>query len=156
MPKSSQNALRPKRKVSARAGQKEREHYDYITRLLTKEGNGLPLFTNSDLNQPALLEFDNALFNNFNNTVDSDLFTTYDIYNKQQFDQDLRDFEIETVIYTNVCRLCRSQARETDKTKKQGTPLLILARNRIDPGRLDYRLNEPTIVEEMLIARVYI
>lgn len=32
----------------------------------------------------------------------------------------------------------------------------MLARNRIDLGRLDYRLNEPTIVEEMLIARVYI
>lgn len=105
MPESSQNALRPKRKVSARASQKEREHYDYVTRLLTKEGNGLPLFTNSDLDQPALLEFDNALFNNFNNTIDSDLFTTCDIYNKRQFDQDLRDFEIKTVIYTNVCRL---------------------------------------------------
>lgn len=156
MPKSSQNALRPKRKVSTRASQKEREHYDYITRLLTKEGNSLPLFTNSDLDQPALLEFDNALFNNFNNTIDSDSFTTYDIYNKRQFNQDLRDFEIKTVIYTNVYRLCRSQARETDKTKKQGAPLLILARNRIDLGRLDYRLNEPTIVEEMLIAQVHI
>lgn len=28
--------------------------------------------------------------------------------------------------------------------------------NKIDPSRLDYRLKEPTIVEEMLIARVYI
>lgn len=86
MPKSSQNALRLKRKVSSRAGQKEREHYDCITCLLTKEGNSLPLFTNSDLDQPALLEFDNTLFNNFNNTVDSDLFTTCDMYNKRQFD----------------------------------------------------------------------
>lgn len=78
------------------------------------------------------------------------------MYDKRQFDQDLRDFKIETVIYTNVYRLCRGQARESDKTKKLGAPPLISARNRIDLGRIDYRLNKPTIVEEMLIARVYI
>lgn len=30
------------------------------------------------------------------------------------------------------------------------------AGNRIDLGRLDYRLDKPTIVKEMLIARIYI
>lgn len=30
------------------------------------------------------------------------------------------------------------------------------AGNRIDLGRIDYRLDKPTIVKEMLIARVYI
>lgn len=30
------------------------------------------------------------------------------------------------------------------------------ASNRMDPSRIDYTLNKPTIVEEMLIARVYI
>lgn len=30
------------------------------------------------------------------------------------------------------------------------------AGNRMDLGRIDYSLDEPTIVEEMLIARIYI
>lgn len=30
------------------------------------------------------------------------------------------------------------------------------ASNRIDPGRIDYSLKDPTIVKEMLIARVHI
>lgn len=75
---------------------------------------------------------------------------------KRWFNQDLQDFEIDTVIYTNVCRVCRGQSREGNRSKKQGALPLMSAGNRIDPGRIDYSLDEPTIVKEMLIVRIHI
>lgn len=82
--------------------------------------------------------------------------TTYDLYNERWFGQDLRDFNIEGATYTNVCRICRSQSRKGDKNKKLGIPPLMSSSNRMDLGRIDYSIEEPTIVEEMLIARVHI
>lgn len=123
--------------------------------MITDEGNGPPLFNNDiDLDQPALSEFDGTLLTTFNAALDSDTMTTCDMCDERWFDQDLRDLTIDTVVYTNVCRLCRN--READKNKKQGAPPLMSAGNRIDPGPIDHGLDEPTIVEEMLIARVHI
>lgn len=67
----------------------------------------------------------------------------------------LHNFTIEGVEYTNVCSLCRSRNREGG-AKRQGAPPLMSAANRMDPGRIDYGLDDPTIVEEMLMARVHI
>lgn len=67
----------------------------------------------------------------------------------------LGTFIIKGIEYTNVCSLCRSRNRKGG-TKRQGVPPLISAANRIDLGLINYRLNKPTIVEEILIARVHI
>lgn len=75
--------------------------------------------------------------------------------NKRWFDIDLRLFTIEGVEYTNVCKLCRRKNRKR-ASKTLGAPPLISAGNRIDLGRIDYRLDKPTIVEEMLMAYIYI
>lgn len=37
----------------------------------------------NNLNQPALLEFDNNLLRTFNTALDLDIITIYDIYNKR-------------------------------------------------------------------------
>lgn len=37
----------------------------------------------NDLGQPALSEFDNNLLETFNTALDSDIITTYDMYNKR-------------------------------------------------------------------------
>lgn len=76
--------------------------------------------------------------------------------NKRQFKQNLQEFIIENAIYTNVCKVCRSKSRKGANTKKQGVPPLMSASNKMDPSRLDYRLDKPTIVEKMLIARIHI
>lgn len=62
---------------------------------------------------------------------------------------------IEGIEHTNVYKLCRSKNRE-GAVKKLGALPLISAGNRIDLGRIDYSLDKPTIVEEILIARIYI
>lgn len=93
---------------------------------------------------------------NFNNSLDSDTISTYDIYNKRQFNINLQTFTIKSVEHINVCSLYRSRNRKGGTNKKQGAPPLISAGNRMDPGRIDYSLEDPTIVEEMLIARVHI
>lgn len=124
--------------------------------MLTDEGNGPPLFTNGDLNQPALLAFDSNILDDFNDALDSDIITTCYLYNKRWFDQDLRTFNIESILYTNMCKVYRSQSREGDRNKKQGAPPLMSAANKMDPSLIDYSLNDPTIVEEMLIVRVHI
>lgn len=113
---------------------------------------------NDDINldQLALSVFDSNLLVTFNTTLDLDTISIYDIYNERWFNLDLQLFTIESIDYTNVYRVCRSKSREGSATKKQGAPLLISAGNRIDPGRIDYSIEDPTIVKEMLIARVYI
>lgn len=62
---------------------------------------------------------------------------------------------IKGIEYTNVYKLCYSKNRE-GAVKKLGALPLMSAGNRIDLGRINYSLDKPTIVKEMLIARVYI
>lgn len=146
-----------RRKISLKASQTQRQYQNCIRRLVTNEGCRLLLvYKHKDLNQPVLLLFDNSLLVNFNNALDSDIITICDIYNKRQFEQNLQEFIIENATYTNVCKVCRSKSRKGANTKKQGAPLLMSTSNKIDPSCLNYRLDKPTIVKEMLIARIYI
>lgn len=110
-PTPSQHVPRRRRKSSNKAGTKDREYKHCITRLLTDEGNSLPLEAD-DLEQLALSEFDNTLLIDFNNALDLDTMSIYDICNKRQFNMNLQTFTIETVEYTNVCSHCRSKTRK--------------------------------------------
>lgn len=71
-----------RRKTSNKAGPKERQHEHYVTRLLTDKGNRPPLL-HDDLDQPALFAFNRDLLAIFNNTLDSDTITTYDLCNER-------------------------------------------------------------------------
>lgn len=81
---------------------------------------------------------------------------TCDIYNKRWFNINLQPFTIEGLEHTNVYSLCRSRNRKGSTNKKQGVLPLMSTGNRIDLGRINYSLEDPTIVKEMLIARVHI
>lgn len=108
-----------------------------------------------NLDQPALSEYNNTLLTAFNTTLDLDTITIYDMCNKRWFNIELRLLSIKGIEHTNVYKLCRSKNRE-GTVKKLGALPLMSAGNRIDLGRINYSLDEPTIVKEMLIARIYI
>lgn len=76
--------------TSARVSIVQRDYEQYITRLLTNDSNR-PLLLNddSDLDQPVLSEFDNILLKNFNNALDSDTISIYDLYNERWFNMNL-------------------------------------------------------------------